>query len=247
MSHLALALAVVSTMPAALSTTPAALATSLPAALQAAPAPAAAAPGQAAPAYIPPGAPSTPPTEDAAAKELSNKFGAFIKCEEGRKDPLMHYCALTRLSKDPIWTPGQPVSYAGLSVFVKTGGDLKKSISEAASLAVLHLGPTSAKLQNLGAATSPDQKAMASTLQKAMAGDLKDPPVLPAPLTASWKTDVHGGRSPLKLDRLFADLTTATPTRLFRTDTLHGAVFVTVETQPDGQRFSVFPVSAGLQ
>ena len=82
MSQLALALAIVSTLPAA---------------LQATPAPTAAVPGQPA-AYVPPGAPTTPPTEDVAAKELSKKFAAFIKCEEGRKDPLMHYCALTRLS-----------------------------------------------------------------------------------------------------------------------------------------------------
>lgn len=234
MSHLALALAIVSTLPATLA---------------APPAPTAAAPGQPAPApaYVAPGAPTSPPTEDTAAKDLATKFAAFIKCEEGRKDPNLHYCALTRLSQDPIWTPGQPVSYAGLSVLVKTGADLKKSLAEQPSLAVLHLGPTSAKLQNLGAATSPDQKATVTTLQKSMAGELKEAPVLPASVTGSWKGEVHSGRSPLKLDRLFADLTAATPSRLFRTDTLHGAVFVVVETQPDGQRFSVFPVGAGIQ
>lgn len=126
MSHLALALAIVSTLPATLA---------------APPAPTAAAPGQPAPApaYVAPGAPTSPPTEDAAAKDLATKFAAFIKCEEGRKDPNLHYCALTRLSQDPIWTPGQPVSYAGLSVLVKTGADLKKSLAEPPSLAVLHL------------------------------------------------------------------------------------------------------------
>ncbi len=231
MFQLALALAIVSTLPAA---------------LQATPAPTGTAPGQPA-AYIPPGAPTTPPTEDLAAKELAKKFANFIKCEEGRKDPLMHYCALTRLSSDPIWTPGQPISYAGLTVFVKTGADLKKSISEAASLSVLHLGPSSAKLLSLGPAATPDGKATASTLQKALAGELKEPPVLPPSVTGSWKNDAHGGRTPLKLDRLYADITSNPPVRLFRTDSPHGQAFVTVETLPDGQRFSVFPLSAGIQ
>lgn len=234
MSHLALALAIVSTLPAALAATPA---------------PTAAVPGQAAPvaAYVPPGAPTTPPTEDLAAKDLSAKFAAFIKCEEGRKDPNMHYCALTKIGKDPIWTPGQPVSYAGLSVLVKTGGDLKKALSDQPTISVLHLGPSSAKLLSLGAVTSPEQKAMIATLQKVLAGEQKDPPVLPASVTGTWKNDAHGGRTALKLDRLFADITTATPVRLFRTDTLHGAVYVTVENQADGQRLSVFPLSTGIQ
>lgn len=231
MSQLALALAIVSTLPAA---------------LQATPAPTAAVPGQPA-AYVPPGAPTTPPTEDVAAKELSKKFAAFIKCEEGRKDPLMHYCALTRLSSDPIWTPGQPVSYAGLTVFVKTGADLKKSVSEPAALSVLHLGPSSAKLLSLGAASTPDGKATAQTLQKALAGELKEPPVLPQAVTSTWKNDAHGGRTPLKIDRLYADITSSPPVRIFRAESPHGAAFVTIETLPDGQRFSVFPLSAGIQ
>ena len=227
MSHLAIALAIVSTLP-----------------MQAAPSPTAA-PAPA--AYVPPGAPTTPPTEDPDAKALATKFSAFIKCEEGRKDPNLHYCALTRIGQDPIWTPGQPVSYAGLSVFVKTGSDLKKSLAEQPTLAVLHLRPSSAKLLSLGATTTPDQKAAVTTIQKTLAGELKDPPVLPASVNGTWKNDAHGGRTMLKLDRLFADITTTPPVRLFRTDTIHGAVYVTLENQADGQRISVFPLAAGIQ
>ncbi|HMU39461.1 MAG TPA: hypothetical protein PKE31_10645 [Pseudomonadota bacterium] len=203
-------------------------------------------PGQP-PAYIPPGAPTTPAVVDPATKELSAKFSAVVKCEEGMKDPLMHYCAWTRIGQDPMWTPAQPTSYAGLTVLVKTGADLKKALSEPASLSVLHLGPSSGKLVFLGAAANPEGKATASLLQKVLAGDQKDRAVLPETISASWKNDVHVGRARLKLDRLFADMSGQPGVRLFRADTPRGAALVTVETVADGQRFSVFPMSTGIK
>lgn len=232
MSQLALAFLVLSSLPGL----PVVASAAVP---QAAPA------KPAVPVYVPPGAPTTPPSEDAAAVELAAKVSAFLKCEEGKKDPLAHFCALTKLSKNPIWTPAVPTSYPGLSVLLKAGGDAKKTLSEAAALAVLHLGPASAKLVNLGVPSTPDATATAAMVQKMLAGETKERPAWPASLKDVWSQQVHVGRVPLKLDRLYASIESVPPTRLFRTETPFGAAFVTVEQVADGQRLSVFPLLGG--
>lgn len=206
----------------------------------------------AAPAAAAPGAPAqpVPPTPDAPAVELAKKFDAAVKCD-GRKDPLRHFCAISRVGKDFIWTPGQPTSYLGLSVTLKTGADLKKSLA-APTTAVLHLGPASAKVAAVAGPALPDadRVAMQTGLVKFLATDAKEPTATPEALATALRTAVHEGRAPLKLlaeNRGFAELSAgAAPTRLYRADAPSGSVFVTVEPMADGQVVSVFPVQTGI-
>lgn len=210
----------------------------------AAPAQAAAAPGAAAAQTVP------PPTPDAPAADLAKKFDAAVKCD-GRKDPLRHFCAISRVGKDFIWTPGQPTSYIGLSVTIKTGADLKKALA-APTTAVLHLGPASAKVAAVTGPALPDaDRATVQTgLAKFLATDAKEPTAAPAALADALRAAVHEGRAPLKLlaeNRGFAELSTgAAPTRLYRSDAPSGSVFVTVEPTADGQVVSVFPAQTGI-
>lgn len=226
-----------------------------PAAVSAQPAPAGAAPAAAPGAPGAPGVPGAPlvplPTPDAAATELSNKFNAVMKCD-GRKDPLRHFCALTRVGKDFIWTPGQPTSYLGLSVVLKTGADLKKTLQVPPTTAVLHLAPASGRVVPVAAGASyseADRTAVQGGLLKLLATDSKDPTPAPAALQQELRGQVHEGRVPLKQtaeNRGFAELAAAAPVRLYRTDTLSGSAFVTVEPTADGQVISVFPVQTAI-
>jgi hypothetical protein len=203
-----------------------------------------AAPGAAPAAGVPATPPVPPPTPDAAATELANKFNAVVKCD-GRKDPLRQFCAVTRVGKDFIWTPGQPTSYLGLSVTLKTGADLKKTLAAPPTAAVLHLGPSSAKIAKGAALSDADRTAMV----KFLATDLKEPAPAPAPLAQTLRSDVHEGRAPLKLfaeNRGYAELSAPTPVRLYRADAPSGSVFVTVEPTADGQVVSVFPAQTGI-
>ncbi|MFO0574344.1 MAG: hypothetical protein U1A78_10110 [Polyangia bacterium] len=195
-----------------------------------------------------PGAPTTPPvpppTPDAAATELANQFSAAIKCD-GRKDPLRHFCAVTRVGKDFMWTPGQPTSYLGLSVTLKTGADLKKTLAAPPATAVLQLAPSSGKIAKAAPLPDADRAAMI----KFLATEAKEPAPAPAALVQTLRSDVHEGRVPLKQfaeNRGYAELSASTPVRLYRADAPSGSVFVTVEPTADGQVVSVFPAQTGI-
>ena len=214
-----------------------------------------------------PGAPGAPvaallPPPDAAATEILQKFEKLMKCEAGRKDPLRHLCALTRVGKDPIWTPGQSSAYVGVSFTLKTGGDLKKTIAGPMTLSALLLGPGAGRVMQVPG----NDQAAATAVLTALKGETKLPPAPPAPppaagaapsppppvppvaisgaLAEQLKKEKTQGRQPLKLDKAFAEFTDKSPTRLYRTETPTGPVFVSIETIGDGQQISLYPAIA---
>lgn len=219
------------------------------------------------PAAVAPAVPGAPvaaplPPPDAAATEILQKFEKLMKCEAGRKDPLRHLCALTRVGKDPIWTPGQSSAYVGVSFTLKTGGDLKKTIAGPMTLSALLLGPGAGRVMQV---PGNDQVAATAVLT-ALKGETKLPPAPPAPpvaagaappppppvppvavsgaLAEQLKKEKTQGRQLLKLDKTFAEFTDKSPTRLYRTETPTGPVFVSVETIGDGQQISLYPAIA---
>ena len=219
--------------------------------------PAAGAPVAAADGTVTPNVP-VPLVPDAAAAELAGRFAQVIKCEPGKKDPGRHLCALTRLGKDPIWTPGVASTYLGVSIKIKPGADpkteLKKIGSEPLSMVALHLAAGSARVEQLGAPVAIDkpQPGLLTDLQSQLKGDKKDTLNVPPELVNKLREDRKKARVPLKLDKAFAEFTGSAPTRLYRTDlapvtgSTTGAVpaFVTVETAADGQQLSIFPATA---
>lgn len=244
MLHLAIALALTP------SYQPQALAQALPvAAIAAAPA------AVTAPA-VPPPAPgaAAPLPPDPVAMELANRFAAVIKCDPGKKDPGRPLCAITRIGKDAIWTPGQASTYVGLSVKVATGAELKKIGSAPLTVAALHLAAGSGRIMPLTAASEaekPKLQALLTDLQGVLKGDKKDALVVDPALVGRLREERKKPRSPLKLDKMFAEFTSPAPTRLYRADlapvlgttTGPSPVYVTVETVADGQQISIFPAT----
>lgn len=234
MLHLAFALAVVPTVPAAV----------------AVPLPAASAPAVpgAAPAAVPPPLPPDP-----TATELATRFTAVLKCDPGKKDPGRPLCAVTRIGKDPIWTPGQLSTYLGVSLKVPAG-DLKKLGSMPLGVVALHLAAGSGRVMPVTAASEaekPQLQAVLTDLQGQLKGDKKDALVVPPELANRLREERKKPRSPLKLDKGFAEFTGPAPTRLYRADlapvlgilTGPSPVFVTIEAAADGQQVSVFPAT----
>lgn len=210
-------------------------------------APAAAVPGA---PPLPGAAPPLPP--DPVAMELATRFAAAIKCDPGKKDPARPLCAITRIGKDAIWTPGQSSTYVGLSVKVATGADLKKIGTAPLTTAVLHLAAGSGRLMPLAAATEgekPQLQALLTDLQGQLKGDKKDALVVAPDLVNRLREERKKPRAALKLDKMFAEIAGAAPTRLYRADlapvlgitTGPSPVYVTVETLTDGQQISIFP------
>ncbi len=199
-----------------------------------------------------------PLVPDAAAAELAGRFTQVLKCEPGKKDAGRHLCALTRLGKDPIWTPGVVSTYLGVSIKIKPGADpkteLKKIGTEPLSMVALHLAAGSARVEQLGAAVAIDkpQPGLITDLQNQLKGDKKDVLNVPPELVSKLREDRKKARGPLKLDKGFAEFTGPAATRLYRTDlapvigSTTGAVpaFVTVEAAADGQQLSIFPATA---
>jgi hypothetical protein len=209
----------------------------------------------AAPAPVP-GAPAPLPPPDPAATELATRFTAVLKCEAGKKDPGRHLCALTRVGKDPIWTPGQASTYLGVSLKVKTGADLKKIAVEPVTVAALHLAAGSARVVPVASLGDPaKQQALLTDLQNLLRGDKKDALVVPPELLSRLRDERTRPRSPLKLDKLFAEVTGPAPTRLYRVElaplqglaTGSSPAFVTVETASDGQQLSIFSAVAPIE
>jgi hypothetical protein len=219
--------------------------------------PAAGAPAVAADGTVVPNAP-VPLVPDAAATELAGRFTPVIKCDAGKKDPGRHLCALTRVGKDPIWTPGAASTYLGVSIKIKPGADpktdLKKIGTEPVTLAALHLAAASARVEQLGAASADDKprQTLLTDLQNQLKGDKKDALVVAPELVGRLRDERKKTRNPLKLDKAFAEFTGPAPTRLYRADlapvlgVTTGPVpaFVTVETVADGQQLSIFPATA---
>ena len=180
---------------------------------------AAAAAAPAAPAAATAPAPSTLPPlppPDAAATEIANRFTAVLKCEPGKKDVGRHLCGLTRIGKDPVWTPGQASSYLGVSLKVKTGADLKKIGAEPLTVAALHLAAGSARvvpLRGIGEAA-----ALTTDLQNLLRGDKKDALAVPPELASRLHDERIKARNPLSLDKLFAEFAGPAPTRLYRAE-----------------------------
>ena len=229
MLHRAFALAVVPTVPAV-----------------AVPLPAAAAPAVTAP--VPPPLPPDP-----TATELAGRFAAVLKCEPGKKDPGRPLCAVTRIGKEPIWTPGQLSTYLGVSLKIPAG-DLKKLGSMPLSVVALHLAAGSGRLQPVTAASEaekPQLQALVNDLGGQLKGDKKDALAVPPELANRLRDERKKPRSPLKLDKGFAEFTGPAPSRLYRVDlapvlgitTGPSPAFVTIEAAADGQQVSVFPAT----
>lgn len=209
-----------------------------------------AAPAAAGATPAPGAAPPLPP--DPVAMELATRFAAAIKCEPGKKDPARPLCAITRIGKDAIWTPGQASTYVGLSVKVATGADLKKIGAAPLTTVVMHLAAGSGRLMPLTAATEgekPQLQALLTDLQNQLKGDKKDALAVAPELVSRLREERRKPRAALKLDKMFAEITGAAPTRLYRADlapvlgstTGSSPVYVTVETLTDGQQISIFP------
>src|SRR4051812_45445708 len=146
-----------------------------------------------------PGTPPPPLVPDPVAAELANRFAPVLKCEPGKKDPGRHLCALPRIGKDPIWTPGQASSYLGVSLKVKTGADMKKIAAEPVTLAALHLAAGSARVVPVPSAGDPAKlQALLTDLQNLLKGDKKDALVVPPELVGQLHKERPAARSPLK-------------------------------------------------
>lgn len=211
-----------------------------------------AAPG-AAPGAVP-GVPAPPLPPDPVAMEMANRFAAVMKCDPGKKDPARPLCALTRIGKDAIWTPGQASTYVGISLKVATGAELKKIGTVPLTTAALHLAAGSGRLTPLTAASEaekPQVLALQNDLVGLLKGDKKDALVVAPALVGRLRDERKKPRSPLKLDKMFAEIQGAAPTRLYRADlapvlgitTGPSPVYVTVETLTDGQQISIFPAN----
>lgn len=177
--------------------------------------------------------------------ELPARFAQELRCEAGQRDLNRHWCAVTRIGKDELAVPKQTTTYLGLTVPLKPGDAIKRTVLERTSVVALHLGPTSARLTSLKASNPQEEKEMLPVLVAiglALKGESQAPIPVSAGLWGFLKSEQQQPGYRLKTTKTSAEYAGKLPSTIYRVNTAAGAVYVVVETAPDGQFVSVFPV-----
>lgn len=180
-----------------------------------------------------------------AASELPKRFSQDIQCEAGKRDVNRHWCAVTRIGKDDFALPKETTTYLGLSVPLKPGDPVRASVLGRTSVSALHLGPGGARLTSLKASNPQEEQEMLPVLIAigvTLKGESKAPIAVSSGLWGFLKGEQGKPGYPLKPDKTSADYTGKLPSTLYRVNTQSGAVYVVVETAPDGNFVSVFPI-----
>lgn len=177
--------------------------------------------------------------------ELAARFSQELRCEAGQRDVNRHWCAVTRIGKDEFAAPKQTTTYLGLTVPLKPGDSIRPTVLERTAVVALHLGPTSARLTSLKASNPQEEKEMLPVLIAiglALKGESQAPIPVSAGLWGFLRSEQQQPGYRLKTQKTSAEYAGKLPSAVYRVNTTAGGVYVVVETAPDGQFVSVFPV-----